>query len=242
MMVNIQTEIESRKPPHPLPLVSVITPTWRRHEWLMDRCMPSVQAQTYGNLEHIIVSDGPDRELASLLMSEYMSKIYVDAPPEFINVPRIKARGTHPVMFDQLPEHSGEEWGCRGRLRGIELARGDLIAYLDDDDAYRPEHVALLVAALAQQPKAGMAYSQMASQGDADGKVAVVGEEELGPCRIGTPMIMHRRELLDLATWGPPDSMEDWRLVERWLLHGVQTIFVPQVTVDVWPSAYRGGW
>jgi cellulose synthase/poly-beta-1,6-N-acetylglucosamine synthase-like glycosyltransferase len=242
-MVNIQGEVEARKPPHPLPLVSVITPTWRRHDWLIGRCMPSVQAQTYGNIEQIIVSDGPDPELAGKLMTEYMARIYADAPPEPFAVPgAVLKEHRHPVMFDQLPEHLGEEWGCRGRLRGIELARGDLIAYLDDDDAYRPDHCALLVAALAQQPKAGLAYSQMASQGDEDGKVTVVGEQELGPCRVGTPMIMHRRALLDLATWGPPDSMEDWRLVERWLLQGVQTIFVPKITVDVWPSAYRGGW
>ena len=49
------------------PLVSVITPTWLRHDWLLHRCMPSVQGQTYPHIEHIIVSDGPDPELAVLM-------------------------------------------------------------------------------------------------------------------------------------------------------------------------------
>jgi hypothetical protein len=53
--------------------------------------------------------------------------------------------------------------------------------------------------------------------------------------------MMHRRKLLDVATWGPPDQMEDWRLVERWLLNGMEARFVPQTTVDVWPSTSRGG-
>jgi hypothetical protein len=52
-------------------------------------------------------------------------------------------------------------------------------------------------------------------------------------------MIMHRRELLEISTWGPPDAMEDWRLVDRWVERGVKSEFVPWVTVDVWPSAYR---
>jgi len=33
--------------------------------------------------------------------------------------------------------------------------------------------------------------------------------------------------------------MEDWRLIDRWLVNGVVARFVDEVTVDVWPSAYR---
>lgn len=240
-MVNIQAEVENQKPPHPLPLVSVITPTWQRHDWLMNRCMPSVQAQTYPNIEQVIVSDGPDPVLSGLLMTEYMQVLYADAPPERFTVPgAVMKEHNHPVTFAQLPVHSGEKWGVRGRLHGIELAKGELIAYLDDDDEYRPDHVEVLVAALIANPKAGLAYSRMASYGAAAGNETVVGGPQPGPCAIGTPMMIHRKGLLDLATWGPPDSMEDWRLVERWLLHGVEYVFVPQTTVNVWPSTYRG--
>jgi glycosyltransferase involved in cell wall biosynthesis len=240
-MVNIQEHVEAAKPPHPLPLVSVITPTWHRHDWLISRCMPSVQAQTYGHIEHIIVCDGPDPALAQLLMTEYMAKVYLDDVPERFPVTGgVLKEHNHPVTFAQLPDHTGE-WGSRARLHGIELARGELIAYIDDDDALRPEHVQVLVSALMANPKAGLAYSRMASYGAATGNVTVIGTEALTPCGIGTPMMIHRRGLLDLATWGPPDSMEDWKLVEKWLAHGVEYVFVPQTTVDVWPSAYRGG-
>jgi glycosyltransferase involved in cell wall biosynthesis len=240
-MVNLQDHVEAAKPPHPLPLVSVITPTWHRHDLLINRAMPSVQAQTYRNIEHIIVSDGPDPALARLLMTEYMRAVYLDAVPERFPVTGpVMMEHNHPVMFAQLPDHTGE-WGSRSRLHGIELARGELIAYIDDDDALRPEHVELLVAALIANPKAGLAYSRMASYGAGTGNVTVIGTEMLAPCGIGTPMMVHRRSLLDLATWGPPDSMEDWKLVEKWLAHGVEYVFVPQTTVDVWPSTYRGG-
>jgi GT2 family glycosyltransferase len=54
--------------PQPKPkVVTVITPTWQRHEYLFDRCIPSVMNQTYAYTEHIVVSDGPDPELRMLI-------------------------------------------------------------------------------------------------------------------------------------------------------------------------------
>jgi glycosyltransferase involved in cell wall biosynthesis len=52
-----------------LPLVPIVTSTWRRADMLMQRCIPSVMAQSYPNVEHIIVSDGPDDELLGKLRS-----------------------------------------------------------------------------------------------------------------------------------------------------------------------------
>lgn len=208
------------------PLVTVITSAYRRPNLLLDRCIPSVQAQTYGNVEHVIVHDGPMPGLGEQVRAR------LDAMDE---------QHVH-VTYDELPD-----WvpvansGVRARLRGLELARGELIAYLDDDDAFRPEHCALLALALEQHPEAGFAYSQMASHGAAIGPATgnIIGSDELGACAVGTPMIMHRKSLTELASWGPPDSMEDWRLVARWLQRQVQAQFVPQVTVDAYPSTYR---
>lgn len=202
------------------PLVSVITPTWQRHDLLIGRCIPSVQAQTYTRLEHLVISDGPDPELALRIGQE-------------------AAIANFPILFLQLDENPDHRWGVRPRLAGLEAANGDFIAYLDDDDAYRQDHCQLLVDALKAHPEAGFAYSQMASHsGLPEGFTGIVGTDVVGPCAIGTPMIMHRRELLELATWGPPDPMEDWRLVDRWMERGVKAQFVPVVTVDVWPSSY----
>jgi cellulose synthase/poly-beta-1,6-N-acetylglucosamine synthase-like glycosyltransferase len=41
------------------PLVSIITPTWKRRDLLVKRALPSVAAQDYPNIEHVVVSDGP---------------------------------------------------------------------------------------------------------------------------------------------------------------------------------------
>lgn len=203
------------------PLVSVVTPTWQRHDLLLGRCIPSVQAQLYPSIEHVVVSDGGDPELFDLIGT-------------------VQTTPGCGLIFDQLGnDRRGGMWGSVPRLRALELASGDLIAYLDDDDAFRKDHIHTLAEALEEHPEAGFAYAQMESHGP--GGDSVIGGQEVRPCAIGTPMIMHRRELLEISTWGPPDSMEDWRLVDRWMERGIKAHFVEQVTVDVWPSAYWPG-
>jgi glycosyltransferase involved in cell wall biosynthesis len=193
-----------------LPLVSVITPTWQRHNVLLDRCIPSVAAQTYGSIEHIVVSDGPDRELAT----------------RFLHCPehgyrRLFMLGAHEPC-----------WGGPARRAGAERARGKYIAYLDDDDAYRPEHVAQLVAALEGHPEVGFAYSWMMAHLPDGRDLRYAGPPGV---MFGTPMLMHRRELLEIATW--PDGLhEDTALVKAWIDAGVDFGEVCMVTVDVYPG------
>jgi hypothetical protein len=203
-----------------LPTVSVISPTWRRHDLLLSRCVPSVRAQSYPAVEHIIVSDGPDPELAKELPDR---------------------AGPRSQYLFQLAEHSPEKhWGHLARLHGLEMASGELIAYCDDDDALRPEHCALLAAALAKHPEAGWASSFMASHRPPDETVTEIGYGSPSAGNIGTPMIMHRREILEHGTWGPASDFEDWNLVNRWIHAGAGHVQVEEVTIDVWPSLFYG--
>ena len=207
------------------PLVSVITPTWQRHNLLIDRCMYSVMNQTYPFIEHVIVSDGGDPQLLAELE-------------------RLELIDDENVIFAQLPNDlRGGRWGSVPRQHGVELSKGDYIAYCDDDDSLRPHHVETLLHTLLAHPEAGFAYSKMASHGAAAEAPGgdIIGGPDLGPCLIGTPMMLHRRDILQFGQWGPPDSMEDWRIIDRWLVNGVTARFVDEVTVDVWPSAYRPG-
>lgn len=205
------------------PLVSVITPTWQRHEKLLNRCIPSVQAQTYQRVEHVIVSDGPDPVLAGKIAELASGMAFY-----------------HPVRFVQLtaPHPGVSRYGSAARNAGIEASGGALIAYIDDDDALRAEHCAKL-AMLLTDPETDWAYSLMESHSHS-GLATHIGTDPPQCNQIGTPMIMHRREILELATWGPPSVTEDWELVERWLNAGCSYAFLPEPTVDVWPSAYWG--
>ena len=57
-------------------------------------------------------------------------------------------------------EHDDPSEGtARSRNRGVERARGDAIAFLDDDDLWDPGHVKQLADALARDPDATVVYS-----------------------------------------------------------------------------------
>jgi len=204
-----------------VPRVSVITPTWRRHNLLLGRCVPSVMAQSYPRVEHVIASDGPDDALAFKL-----------------GTMAGEGRAIIPFLYRELDEHpAGEHWGHYARLAAIGAARGDLITYCDDDDALRPDHCSKLAAALMANPGAGFAVSRMMSHAPV-GKTAV-GWGPLACGNVGSPMIMHRREVLEHGTWGPASFTEDWDLVQRWLDAGVRYVNVDAETSDVWPSRFR---
>lgn len=203
-----------------LPLISIITPTWQRHDLLINRCIPSVQAQDYPNIEHILVSDGPDPELAFKL-----TELWYEGGPD--------------VRYFEIPVREDGRYGCRARRYGLERARGSLIGYNDDDDALRPQHVSKLVAAMKADPAADFARSLMV-QNHPSGTANIVGYGVPAACNIGTPMILHKRELTATATWGDASNMEDWNLVEQWLAAGITYASVDEVTVDVWPSVYYG--
>jgi glycosyltransferase involved in cell wall biosynthesis len=195
------------------PLVSVITPVWGRHDLLLDRCVPSVQAQDHPAIEHVIVSDGPDPAL------------------------RDKLAGQPGVRFAELPEHDPDaQWGHYARLHGIDLAKGEYITYLDSDNSWRagvpgqPGHVRILASAL-EESGAGFAYPLMAVHGRGD---YVIGSNPPACGQIDTSMIMHRRSLLDVATWRwyPGIPTIDWDLVSRWMARGATWVRVPAVTCD----------
>lgn len=189
--------------------MTAVTATWQRHDLLFSRCIPAVQAQDYPALEHIIVSDGPDPVL------------------------REKLAGLLPMRFAELPEHDPDaQWGHHARLHGTGLAGGDYIAYLDDDNSWRPGHVQILATAL-EETGAGFAYPMMAVHGRGD---YVIGTDPPSRGHIDTSGIMHRRGLLDVATWRWHPGIEtiDWDLVSRWMAAGATWVAVPAITADYW--------
>jgi glycosyltransferase involved in cell wall biosynthesis len=188
------------------PSVDVVTPTWARHDLLLSRCIPSVAAQDYPDIRHVVVSDGPDPVL------------------------REKLTGRN-VRFEELPEHPPDaQWGHYARLHGIDFAAGEYIAYLDDDNSWRPGHVRALVAAL-EETGAGFAYGKMHVHGRGE---YLIGTDPPAEGQIDTSMIVHRRELLDVATWRWYAGIKtiDWDLVERWMAAGATWVRVPHVTAD----------
>lgn len=107
-------------------LVSVIIPTYKRHEKL-NRALRSVVNQTYGNLEIIVVNDYPEENIED----------YIE-----VEDPRIK--------IINLEENKG---GSGARNGGIERAEGRYIGFLDDDDEYLLEKIEKQVKRIAELPE-----------------------------------------------------------------------------------------
>lgn len=203
-------------------MISVITPTWQRHQLLLERCIPSVYAQTVPAVEHVVVSDGPDRVVADLLAKDLWRR----------------PLKTRPLVVEQLATHpaGAVDYGSRARNRGLELASGEYIAYLDDDNAYRPKHLQRL-ADLLERTGADFAYSRMHVhwQGG-DYRIGSPTPEYGG---IDTSLLMHRAGVPEkYGLWPLPDQIggdkhaPDWDVVSRWLAAGATWAHLDQITVD----------
>jgi glycosyltransferase involved in cell wall biosynthesis len=171
-----------------------------------------MQAQTYPNIEHVVVSDGPDPVLrASLGQSDQ-------------------------VRFLEMPEHDPlSRWGEYARICGDENATGDLLTHVDDDDELLPRHVEVLVDAI-ERSGADFAYSQMRI--NHSGRSEVIGQDPPIYGQIGVSFL-YRRSLLDLGTWRIGYPSIDWDLIERWMAVGARWVYVPEVTIECYPSTCR---
>lgn len=114
------------------PLVSVIMPTFERPEFL-PRAVQSVLAQTCRDLELIVVNDG-------------------GAPVEDLLAPLDPDGRITSVRLGRNRNRSA------ARNVALAIARGRYVAYLDDDDWFRPEHLELLVGTL-ETTGGAVAYS-----------------------------------------------------------------------------------
>jgi glycosyltransferase involved in cell wall biosynthesis len=120
---------------HSKPLVSVIVPTRDRVE-LLPRALESVVDQSYANWELIVSDDSTGDETAAL----------IGTPDD----PRVRyLRG-------------GPSSGSAARNRGTAAARGELIAYLDDDNRMHPNWLKSVVWAFEQRPEAEILYGALA--------------------------------------------------------------------------------
>lgn len=117
------------------PKVSVVISTYNRPE-MLNKALASVHAQTFDDFEVVVVDDcSPDQDA----MRAVLEKWYYE----------FEKRGIE-LVAARLGENSGYQ--CMPKNKGIELARGDYIAYLDDDNTWRPNHLAVAVNAIEYSP------------------------------------------------------------------------------------------
>ncbi|MDO4811336.1 MAG: glycosyltransferase family 2 protein [Eubacteriales bacterium] len=119
-------------------LVSAIVTTCKRKPQIVLRAVKSILAQTYPEIEIIVVDDSPNDYP---LRNEVMQSV-LDCSSK--------------ILYLQNEAQSG---ACYSRNRGLTAAKGDYIAYLDDDDEWLPEKIEKQVQAIeAADEETAMIY------------------------------------------------------------------------------------
>jgi glycosyltransferase involved in cell wall biosynthesis len=121
------------------PLVSVILPCYKTGQFIGE-ALESVGAQTYRNWEVIAVDDcGPEdgtREAVEAFAAKFPN---------------------HRILYHRHEKNAGVS---AARNTGIRAARGDVVALLDSDDLWNPDHLGVHISILCQNSDVVLSYSQ----------------------------------------------------------------------------------
>ena len=118
-------------------LVSAIVPVYNGERYLLE-ALDSALAQTYQNVEIIVVDDGSTDSSAAL------AEAYAAAHPQRVRVIHQANGGTGAARNAAMAE-----------------AHGDYIAMLDQDDLWAPRHLEEAVAALENEPAIGLVHANI---------------------------------------------------------------------------------
>lgn len=171
-----------------MPTVSIVLPTYNRLP-LLREAVDSVRAQTFGDWELIVVDDGSDDGTV-----EYLQAL-AGEDPRVVPVP--------------LPRIASL---ARLRNQGIRRARGEWVAFMDSDDAWRADKLQVHLDAHAATPRARWSYSGRSIM-DAAGQT--LPDSRFVPWRphsgwIVRPLLVHEAMIASPSV-----------VVERALLHEV---------------------
>ena len=124
---NLDAALAARGRPDDRFLVSVITPSLGND--CLRQALESIQNQTYANIEHLVVADGPEAETA----------VRKKIPP---------ANSRHPVHVLSLPYNTGARGFNGHRIYGaaLFLINGRYVCFLDEDNWLDADHIATLMA------------------------------------------------------------------------------------------------
>ncbi|HWP58307.1 MAG TPA: glycosyltransferase family A protein [Candidatus Acidoferrales bacterium] len=184
-----------------MPQVSVILPT-RNRERFLATSLRSALAQTFADLEVIVVDDAS-----------------ADGTPGVV-----ERFGDRRVRYIRHPARRG---GAAARNAGIGRARGDSIAFLDDDDEWHEEKIARQVELLAASPEAvGVIYTGYSIVDRASGKICgqriAAARGDLSSalrrenCVGGSSSVLVRKSCLDRVGWFD-ESLPSFQDYDLWL-------------------------
>jgi hypothetical protein len=207
------------------PLVSVTIPTWTNYRALVEIAIPSVLSQTYENFEIVIVGDAAPPETKKALAS------FPDHRIRYVNLPH---RGPYPK--DQL-----RRWwvaGVPAINEAAQLARGEWIAPLNDDDEFTPGHIEVLLRA-ALSSRSEVAYGKFVMEfPDREPYVTGVFPPEMDQFTWQAAIQHAGLRIFEMELGdGWFDRPGDWSLCRRMLVAGVRFTMVDEIVAHLYPAA-----
>lgn len=191
--------------------VSIIIPAYNQGHFLAE-AIDSVLAQTYPDFEILVVDDGSTDDTAVVAQS------YTDSRVRYI-----------------YKENGGLS---SARNAGLRHASGEYISYLDSDDCFLPDKLALLVAELKAHPDVGLVAGQALPIDEYGRQVGIKFDKALpedstqlllgNPLHVGSVLL--RREWQEQVGFFDETlrSYEDWDMWLRLALAGCQMRFLQE--------------
>jgi glycosyltransferase involved in cell wall biosynthesis len=193
-----------------LPVISVVTPSYNQASFL-EETLRSVVSQNYPQAEHIVIDGGSTDDSVAIIQR------YAPHLAYWISE---KDRGQSHALN-----------------KGLALAHGDVLTWLNSDDTYLPEALATVGDLFARHPEVDLVYGDFVYT-DADGHPlrrrhvfkTMSYETLLYHDYLGQPAVFFRRSLFDKV--GPVDETlhycMDWDLFLR-MWRVCRPLHVPQV-------------
>jgi glycosyl transferase family 2 len=186
---------QRRAPSHPT--VSVIMPVYNL-ESVLPYAVESVLNQTMPDFELVIVDDASTDETSRI--AEYY---------------RVLDSRVRVLRNDTNSRQGPIEWEPRNN--GLQVARGEFIAYLDGDNAWHPQMLGCLTEALASRAQAQLGYCRSRnfhSPSDVDSVIAadsreavarghdwvVFAQQRLNPAELGRSQYVDTNEMVHRAS------------------------------------------
>ena len=196
------------------PLVSIITPSFNQGVFI-EETIRSVISQDYPHLEYWIIDGGSQDGSLDIIHK------YADRVSGWISEP--------------------DEGQADAINKGFRLVKGEIIAWINSDDLYRPHAIARAVAALESQPEVGLVYSDVDSI-DARGELfnrMYYDQWQLVDLMafkiLGQPSVFFRRSVLEAA--GLLDPSYNFLLDHHLWLRIALCTQLGYVSGEVWAAA-----
>ncbi|MDI6716896.1 MAG: glycosyltransferase family 2 protein [Actinomycetota bacterium] len=161
------------------PLVSIVTPSYNQAQFLEENIL-SVRQQDYPNIEHIII-DGGSTDVSLDIIKKY-------------------AAASSNLTWISEPDR-GQSHAIN---KGLRMAKGEIIGWLNSDDYYLPGAVSIAVDVLISNPGIGLVYGYCEKVDEQSNKTGLLKSPEFdrnllfrNPDVIWQPTVFFRNDLLN---------------------------------------------